>query len=216
MPLYHVEDYLWQHPALGEVMNPYSLTEADMRVALALFDEHHVRTVLEFGVNEGATALQVLLRRPEVKTYVGVDLVPELFPERGIVPKVAGSMAREYLGTRLHTVLVDGTPAGFHRELRAKMDSLGIVAFDAIIMDADHEEAATQRDTELCAPYLRAGGLWLWHDYNVESRQHSNGRPFGLKAYLDRLALDGRRIMFPDQTSRDPWSCVSLAWEVAA
>ena len=217
MPLYDVAALLSQRPPLGEVMNPYSLTEADMRVALALFAEHGVKTVLEFGVNEGATAKQLLRWRPAITHYVGVDLIPALFPERGIVPKVAGQMAAEYFGSRLHTVLVDGTASGFHTRMKKAMRTLGLDYFDAVIMDADHEEAATQRDTELCAPYLSAGGLMLWHDYNVRARQHDNGRMFGLKAYLDRLVQqDGRQIMFPDQADRDPWSCVSVAWEVVA
>ena len=210
---YDIRELVDLTPPLGQCMNDYSLTEDDMRVVLALFSKHNVKTVLEFGVNEGATAKQVLLNRQEVTHYVGVDLVPELFPDRGIVPKVAGSMA---VGDpRLHTVLVDGTNDGFHREMSKMNSELRFNTYDAIIMDADHEELATQRDTELCSMYLKSGGLWLWHDYNVESRQHSNGRPFGLKKYLDRLEASGRQLMFPDQVNRDPWKCVSVAWEVS-
>lgn len=195
-------------------MNDFSLTEDDMRVAIALFREHGVRHVLEFGVNDGNTAVAVLRLMPEVVSYVGVDLVKALFPERGIVPPTPGFRASG--DRRFVPVAVDGTPECFRAAMSGTLSSLGLEAFDAVIMDADHEEKPTQRDTELCWPFLRPGGLVLWHDYGVHSRQHDNGRDFPLKHYLDRLIVSGRQIHTPNQVSRDPWTCVSLAWEVKA
>jgi predicted O-methyltransferase YrrM len=211
---YDPDEYLARVPKklVAGAMNDYSLTEDDMRVAVALFREHGVRYVLEFGVNDGNTAVAVLRLMPEVERYVGVDLVKALFPERGIVPITPGWRADG--DPRFIPVAVDGTPDCFGGHLRRTLEQLGVDAFDALIMDADHEEKPTQRDTELCWPFLRQGGLCLWHDYGVHSRQHDNGKDFPLKAYLDRLIASGRQIHTPDQQSRDPWTCVSVAWEV--
>jgi predicted O-methyltransferase YrrM len=187
-------------------MNSFSLTPADMRVALALFREHKPKRILEFGVNEGSTAAYLLQHCPFIELYVGVDLIPERFPMRGIVPKKAGWRVGD--DPRYESVLTDETVADFLR----KIADYG--TFDAIVMDANHEDWATQRDTEACATVMRPGGLWLWHDYGVESRQHSNGKPFSLINYLNALEASGRKIMFPNDMPRDPWACCSLAWEI--
>ena len=201
-------------PLVAGAMNDFSLTEDDMRVAIALFREYGVRHVLEFGVNDGNTAVAVLRLVSEIVSYVGVDLVKALFPERGIVPPTPGFRAAA--DPRFVPIGVDGTADCFRGAVRQVLERLGIDAFDAVIMDADHEEKPTQRDTELCWPFLRQGGLCLWHDYGVHSRQHDNGRDFPLKAYLDREIAAGRQIQTPQQESRDPWTCVSVAWEVKA
>jgi predicted O-methyltransferase YrrM len=187
-------------------MNDFSLTEADLRVALALCNEHQPKRVLEFGVNEGNTAAFLLKHCPFIEEYVGVDLVPELFPNRGIVPKKAGWRVGD--DPRYRSVLTDETVGDFHNKMAGQGE------FDLLVMDANHEDWATKRDTEACWRYLRPGGLCLWHDYGVESRQHSNGKPFSLIHYIDALIASGRQIMTPDDLPRDPWRCVSIAYEV--
>ena len=191
-------------------MGDYSFTPKDMLVALALFKVHQPSRVLEFGVCQGHTAAFLLSRCPFVEQYVGVDLRPELFRNRGIVPRVAGKLAIH--DARFSTLLTDESVEDFERQLRG--EGIGHHWFDCIIIDANHEDWATKRDTEACDSLLTPGGMWLWHDYDVESRQHSNGRPFTLKRYLDDLISGGRRIRTPVDTDRDPWTCCSLAWEV--
>jgi len=198
-------------------MGDYSLTEKDMRVALALFRQFRPETVLDFGVNEGHTADFLLKHCPWIKLWVGVDLLPEKFPERGIVPKVAGRLATG--DPRFCSLLTDETIGDFQvkvAKLIAGQPGRPAAAgfFDCVIIDANHEDWATKRDTEGTAPYLRKGGLWLWHDYNVESRQNPNARVFGVKGYLDGLIAAGRQIKTPDEADRDPWTCCSLAWEM--
>ncbi len=187
-------------------MNDYSLTEKDMRVALALFNKHKPVSVLDFGVNEGSTAAFLLNNCPFIDRYIGVDLEPQLFKDRGIVPKAAGW--RVGANRKFFVVLTDETIADFQGKIAP------FAPFDCITMDANHEDWATKRDTEACWPLLSDGGLMLWHDYNVESRQHSNGKPFSLIKYLDALIASGREIMTPDDQPRAPWKCCSLAWEV--
>lgn len=209
MPTYSVAELLAETPeniAAG-AMGDYSLTERDMRVALALFNRHKPRNVLDFGCNWGNTAALVLANCPFVELWLGVDLRPELFPKRGIVPQEAGHLARH--DPRFRLILTDETVDDLQRQLCG----LGLT-FDAILMDANHEEAPTRRDTEACEPFAASPCLWLWHDYNVDSRQQPTGRPFPVKAYLDRLIAAGRPIMVPDEADRHPWRCVSLAWEV--
>ncbi|MCZ2074149.1 MAG: class I SAM-dependent methyltransferase [Bryobacterales bacterium] len=211
MPTYCVEDFLATVPesmATGR-MGDFSLTEKDMRVALALFRLYKPKRVLDFGCNQGHTASFLLENCPWIELWVGVDLKPEMFPQRGIVPKLAGRLARG--DDRFHAVLTDETIPDMARQLLMN----GWSKFDAIIMDANHEDWATKRDTEGCEPHAASPCLWLWHDYNVESRQHSNGKPFSLKGYLDSLERQGHPIMFPDEVDRDPWRCCSLAWEVS-
>jgi predicted O-methyltransferase YrrM len=210
VPLYNVQSYLDKTPpaiARGW-MGDYSLTEDDLRVALELFCEQEPRRVLEFGVNQGHTAAFLLHHCAFIESYIGVDLEPDLFPTRGIVPQIAGDLA---LGDpRYSTVLTDETIPTLRRILKQRGDQ----EFDCIIIDANHSEPGTRRDTEGCDPLLRTGGLWIWHDDNVGSRQDPNVKRFGVKDYLDKLEAAGRTIWRPDQTDRNPWACVSLAFEI--
>jgi len=191
------------------VMGDFSLTPRDMLVALALFRIHQPRRVLEFGVCQGHTATFLLQHCPFIEKYVGVDLIPELFPERGIVPRIAGDLATT--DSRFEVVLTNETVGDFARNVEARY---GHEHFDAAIMDANHEDWATKRDTEAVAPFLNIGGLWLWHDYDVESRQHSDGKPFGLIHYLNDRMASGHMIHTPEDIDRDPWTCCSIAWEI--
>ncbi|MFH1739541.1 MAG: class I SAM-dependent methyltransferase [bacterium] len=201
--LFDMVDKTVKLPTMGD----FSLTPKDMLVALSLFRVHQPSRVLEFGVCQGHTAAFLLRHCPFISEYVGVDLEPELFPARGIVPRVAGALAID--DPRYSSVLTDETVDDFRLAIQTSKPGL----FDCVIMDANHEDWATKRDTEACLPLLTTGGLILWHDYNVESRQHSNGLPFSLKGYLDELAKD-RCIHMPADVNRDPWTCCSLAWSV--
>lgn len=219
MPIYSVQDLLSETSetlAAGR-MNDYSLTEKDMRVALALFRRFKPTRVLDFGTNEGSTAAFLLEQCPDIELWVGVDLLPELFPARGIVPKVAGARARH--DPRFHAVLTDETVEDFQQKLVAFLraynkPNTSILGFDCIIMDANHDDRATERDTDACSLFMHPGGLWLWHDYNVDSRQDPVGKPFGVKQYLDRREKD-RAVMLPDEEDRNSWTCCSIAWEQA-
>ena len=189
-------------------MGKFSLTELDLRVALALFNLYRPARVLEFGVNQGETAKCLLDHCPWIESYVGVDLRRECFPDRwGIVPEVAGAAARS--DPRFEAVLTDGTEWDFHRQ------AVPLSPFDCILMDADHDEDPTRRDTESCSQLAGRPCLWLWHDYNVRSRANPGGPIWGVKACLDGLAARGRTIWTPDQADRDPWACCSLAWELS-
>ena len=216
MPTYSVEkiQHLIPKDVAAGCTGDYSFTEADMRVALALFQRYVPRNVLDFGVNWGSTADFLLHRCPWIDHWVGVDLEPDLFPERGIVPKQAGHLAAH--DSRFDLILTDETVVDFQRdfsELILDWERREDV-FDCIIVDANHTEAGTRRDTEACERFAAKNCLWLWHDYNVDSRQAPMGRPFGVKAYLDSLIAQGRPINVPDETDRDPWQCCSLAWEI--
>jgi predicted O-methyltransferase YrrM len=219
MPTYSVSDLLSETSddiAAGR-MNPYSLTEKDMRVLLALVNMHRPKRVLDFGINEGSTAAFILDHCPWIEEWVGIDLIPEKFPERGIVPKQAGWKAAKH--PQLKIVLTDETVGDFKQKMEKHIAGdrccgVDVKVFDLAILDANHEEWPTQRDTEACECFLKPGGLKVWHDVNVVSRQHSNGKPFPLIHYINRLIANGRNIMVPDEQDRDPWKCCSLAWEV--
>jgi predicted O-methyltransferase YrrM len=219
MPTYSVSELLSETPddiAAGR-MNPYSLTEKDMRVLLALVNKHRPKRVLDFGINEGSTAAFILDHCPWIEEWVGIDLIPEKFPQRGIVPKQAGWKAAHH--PQLRIVLTDETVADFKRKMekhiaRGRCCGVDVKVFSAILMDANHEEKETQRDTEACEPFAAPNCLWAWHDFGVVSRQHSNGKPFPLIHYINRLIASGRKIMVPDEQDRDPWKCCSLAWEI--
>jgi len=215
MPIYHTAELATPRNvsvAAGRgadrIRNPYGLTDKDLAVCLSLFDRRAPEAVLEFGVNRGHTAALLLEYCPWIRLYVGVDLIPERFPNRGIVPSRAGDLAAG--DPRFHAVVTDETIAYLLRALQAA----GWNWFDAILLDADHEYAGTRRDTEGTDLFLRQGGLRIWHDYNVESRQDPGRGPFTLKRYLDELAAAGRAIHFPDEADRDPWRCCSIAWEI--
>jgi predicted O-methyltransferase YrrM len=219
MPTYSVDDLLAETPpdiAAGR-MNPYSLTEKDMRVLLALVNKHRPKRVLDFGINEGSTAAFILDNCPWIEEWVGIDLIPEKFPQRGIVPKKAGWKAAHH--QQLRIVLTDETVADFKRKMEkhiagSRCCGVDVKVYDMIIMDANHEEKETQRDTEACAPFAAPNCLWVFHDYGVQSRQHPTGKPFPLIHYINRLIASGRNIMVPDEQDRDPWKCCSLAWEI--
>lgn len=208
MPTYDVAALSAAIPpaAVAGRMGKFSLTELDMRVALALFRLYRPRTVLEFGVNQGETARFLLDFCPWIERYVGVDLRRECFPHRwGIVPEVAGAAARS--DPRFIPVLTDGTTIDF----QARAVQYG--PYDGILMDADHDQLPTERDSLACGPFAAHPCLWLWHDYNVVSRANPFGPIWGVKAALDGFAARGRCIWTPDQADRDPWTCCSVAWE---
>jgi predicted O-methyltransferase YrrM len=219
MPTYSVSVRLADTPddiAAGR-MNPYSLTEKDMRVLLSLCNERRPTRVLDFGINEGSTAAFILDHCPWIEEWVGVDLIPEKFPERGIVPKKAGWKAAHH--PQLRIVLTDETVPDFTRKMEkhiagSQCCGVDVKVYDLVIADANHEEWPTQRDTEACYHFLKPGGLVVWHDALVESRQHSNGKPFPLINYLHKLIARGVDVYLPDDQPRDPWKCCSLAWHI--
>lgn len=202
---YDVDELLRTVPsdvAAGK-MGEYSLTDNDLRVALALFRRYRPVRVLEVGVCEGHTAKFLLDNCPWISTYIGVDLMPELFPSRGIVPKQAGALAIS--DKRFHTILTDETAYMLAREVA----SYGW-EYDCVIIDANHTERGTRRDTEAVSWALRPGGLMLWHDYGVCARQYPGSTIFGVKCYLDGINEGGGYVNVPDRPELS-----SLAWEIS-
>ena len=69
------------------------------------------------------------------------------------------------------------------------LSSLGF-RFDSIFIDADHSYEGVKRDTELYIPYLKLGGMVIYHDINSPG--------CGIKKYTDELINDSKFLI--------PWS----------
>lgn len=145
---------LYNSHSIRQYMNP-----GEMEVFIELVNLAKPYVMIEFGVNEGITANEVLLRFVDIERYVGIDVpteyVDEIWPQqRGEIPHEPGRLVnhdpRFELMIRRHGSL-DLTPAD-------------LPICDVAYIDGDHHYKVVKHDSELARRIVRPGGMILWHD----------------------------------------------------
>ncbi|WP_460874781.1 class I SAM-dependent methyltransferase [Paralcaligenes ginsengisoli] len=125
-----------------------------------LIESVSAKTVIEFGVNNGRTAVAILRNVPTVSRYVGIDVeagYQTLMPvQRREVPARPGEMA---LSDPRFELIV------------RKNGSFDLVPedlphADAVFIDADHSRRGVENDYALAKAAIRPGGIIIFHDDN--------------------------------------------------
>jgi predicted O-methyltransferase YrrM len=132
------------------------LMPGELEMLLTLIDSVKPTSMIEFGVNEGRTALAVLHTFPDVMRYVGVDVAfnhsLEIPAQQIEVPHHPGHM-------------VAGNPR-FRLVIRENDDVFNSMdPFDVAFVDGDHGFNAVIKDHKLAKRLVRKGGVIIHHDY---------------------------------------------------
>ena len=141
------------------------MTKNDTEAILALLHQVKPRTMVEFGVNYGFTARELLKRVPSIESYIGIDVdspdyVPPFLPSQRVeIPEEPGREAKSDPRFRLIV-----RPRGAY-DLHCR--DIGPV--DAALIDGDHSRQGVENDTGLALSCVRPGGVIMWHDYSQYS-----------------------------------------------
>jgi predicted O-methyltransferase YrrM len=164
----------WHSQSVRAYMIP-----GELEVLLTLIDSVYPTSMIEFGVNEGRTALAVLHVFPEITRYVGVDVAfdhqLEIAAQQCEVPHHPGHM-------------VAGNPR-FELIIRENDDVFNEVdfgLFDVAFIDGDHGYNAVIKDHKLAMRLVRKGGIIIHHDYTNPTVQSTEA--------LDALYAQGHKL----------------------
>ncbi|RCW50853.1 class I SAM-dependent methyltransferase [Paenibacillus prosopidis] len=131
----------------------------DAQPLVAFSRTFHPKTVIEFGIQRGATAKCILDNSPWIEKYIGIDLLPGTQTTVSIqqveVPQIAGEYVKD--DPRIELIL---KPNGT-RDLSPE----DLPAVDLILIDGDHSYEGVLFDTRLARQIIRKGGIICWHDY---------------------------------------------------
>lgn len=131
----------------------------DVEPIIALSRFFHFKTVIEIGIQRGATAKCILDNSPWIEKYIGIDLMPNsqtsLSLQQGEVPQIAGEMVKD--DPRVEFIL---KPNGT-RDLSPE----DLPAANLIFIDGDHSKEGVLLDTILARQTIKRGGVICWHDY---------------------------------------------------
>ncbi len=162
----------WQSQSVRAYMIP-----GELELLLTLIDSVNPTSMIEFGVNEGRTALAVLAVFPNVTRYVGVDVVfdhqLEIPAQQCEVPHHPGHMVAG--NSRFELII---------RENDDVFDSMG--PFDVAFIDGDHGFNAVIKDHKLAMQLVRKGGIIIHHDYTNPTVQSTEA--------LDALYALGHKL----------------------
>lgn len=136
-------------------MNP-----GEIDVIVALCNRVRARCVVEFGVNEGLTARDILTNVITVQSYLGVDVLPGYVPAREVQHQELPAVPARFVnGDKRFDLLL---------RARGSLDltpgDLGPADF--VFIDGDHGREGVIHDTYLARSIMRPGGTIVWHDYH--------------------------------------------------
>lgn len=118
------------------------------------------KTIIEFGINTGRTAKAILREVPDVKEYIGIDVLEGYVTEKMVQRKEIPSIPGEFvIGD--HRVQLIVKKNGSH-----DLTSDDLPECDAVFIDGDHSRRGVENDTKLARAKVRKGGIIIWHDYN--------------------------------------------------
>ncbi|WP_078412207.1 class I SAM-dependent methyltransferase [Priestia abyssalis] len=137
-------------------------TGSDVEPLIAFSRTFHPKTVIEIGIQRGATAKCLLDNSPWIEKYIGIDVTPDyntpLSIQQQEVPQIAGECVKD--DSRVELII---KPNG-SRDLT----SADLTAADLIFIDGDHSLNGVLLDTQLARQVIRKGGIICWHDYGNE------------------------------------------------
>jgi len=161
----------------SQSVRSYMIT-GELELLLTLIESVNPKSMIEFGVNEGRTALAVLAIFPDITRYVGVDVAfdhqLEIPAQQIEVPRHPGHMVA---GNPRFKLII--------RENDDVFDSM-IDSFDVAFIDGDHGFNAVIKDHKLAMRLVRKGGLIVHHDYDNSSVQSTEA--------LDELYAQGHKL----------------------
>lgn len=165
----------WHSQSVRAYMIP-----GELELLLTLIETVNPTTMIEFGVNEGRTALAVLTIFPDIVRYIGVDVAfdhqLEIPAQQIEVPQHPGHM-------------VAGNPK-FKLIIRDKSDEVFRYiepgSFDVAFIDGDHGFNAVIKDHKLAMQLVRKGGIVIHHDYTNKTVQSTEA--------LDALYAQGHKL----------------------
>lgn len=162
------------------------MLEGELEMLLALINSVQPLDMIEFGVNEGLTAVAVLSNFPDIEHYIGIDVE---FDHQLEIP------AQQYEVPKEPGRLVNDNPK-FKLIIRNGDDSNISGLYDVAFIDGDHGKLAVMKDYKLAKLLVRQGGIIIFHDYTnptVEVTEtldglHKNG--------VDLKHVDGTWLAF--------------------
>jgi predicted O-methyltransferase YrrM len=162
----------WHSQSVRAYMIP-----GELELLLTLIESVNPTSMIEFGVNEGRTALAVLAVFPSVTRYVGVDVAfdhqLEIPAQQCEVPHHPGHMVA---GNPRFELII--------REHDNVFDSMSL--FDVAFIDGDHGFNAVIKDHKLAMRLVRKGGIIIHHDYSNPTVQSTEA--------LDWLHEEGHKL----------------------
>ena len=158
------------------------MLEGELEQLLALINSVGPSSMIEFGVNEGRTAIAVLKNFPDIDLYVGVDVEfnhqLEISAQQYEVPKEPGWMVKG--------------DQRFQLILREENDENITGLFDIAFIDGDHGKHHVLKDYKLAKRLVRQGGVIIFHDYTNPTVE--------VTEVLDRLHNDGTDLKHVEGT----------------
>lgn len=131
------------------------MLEGELEMLLALINSVQPSSMIEFGVNEGITAVAVLANFTDIERYIGVDVE---FDHQLEIP------AQQYEVPREPGRLVKENPR-FELVIRKNDDSNISGPFDVAFIDGDHGKHHVMKDYLLAKQLVGDGGIIIFHDY---------------------------------------------------
>lgn len=170
---------------LATVKSPYGsrtvrnyMQDGEQELLLSLITLVQPYSMIEFGVNEGLTALAVLDHFPYINRYVGVDVaynhVLSIPAQQVEVPK---EPAKYILGDPRFELIFRGSDDS---NIKGK--------FDVAFIDGDHGFEAVIKDYWLARQLVSGGGMIIFHDYLNPSVQVTEA--------LETLYKKGKRDIY--------------------
>jgi len=139
---------------------PFSsyMTPQETSILISLIRSANPKVMIEFGVNLGVTAMQVLNHVPTLEKYIGVDA------PSGCVTTLA-CQTSEVPGERAGIYAADDKRFTLLTSRTQDLTKEHMEPCDAVFIDGDHSALAVLHESEMSKALCRPGGIIVWHDY---------------------------------------------------
>jgi predicted O-methyltransferase YrrM len=142
------QDYL----AFIRPILPFTQIDSEITGLLQLATERQVRRVLEIGTAQGGTTFLLSRAIPSTGWILTIDLLPR------------HSSVLRFLTAPRPAFHALGGSSSHPRTLRRVATLLGNEKVDLLFIDGDHSYEGVKADFQLYSPWVRPGGLVVFHD----------------------------------------------------